>query len=247
MKKPKFTRFQLLVHAGSLVPLAWLVVDFLQDNLTANPIQALTLRTGKYALVLLILSLACTPANTLFGFSPALKVRRALGLYAFMYASIHFLIFVGLDYGFDPGLLREAIFEKPFALIGFSAFLILVALAATSTKGWMKRLGRKWTRLHQLVYLAGILVILHYTWAVKSDIRVPLLYGAVVLLLLVARIPSVRRSASAFRHAGITAGWKKVWGQVPSKSAKIFSPDQSGEKKELIRDQSGPSGEGRTP
>ena len=210
MRFPKFTRFQLLVHAGALVPLAWLIVDFLRDNLTVNPIQALTLRTGKYALTLLILSLACTPINTLTGFSPALKVRRALGLYAFLYASLHFLIFVGLDYGFNPGLLREAIFEKRFALVGFSAFLILVALAITSTRGWMKRLGKRWTRLHKLVYLAGILVIVHYTWAVKSDIRVPLLYGAVVLLLLVARIPQVRRSISGLRHSGIPANVKKI-------------------------------------
>lgn len=210
MRFPKFTRFQLLVHAGALVPLAWLIVDFLRDNLTVNPIQALTLRTGKYALTLLILSLACTPINTLTGFSPALKVRRALGLYAFLYASLHFLIFVGLDYGFNPGLLREAIFEKRFALVGFSAFLILVALAITSTRGWMKRLGKRWTRLHKLVYLAGILVIVHYTWAVKSDIRVPLVYGAVVLLLLVARIPQVRRSISALRHSGIPANVKKI-------------------------------------
>jgi sulfoxide reductase heme-binding subunit YedZ len=205
MKLPKFTRFQLLVHTGALVPFVWLVVDFLSDNLTVNPIQALTLRTGKYALVLLILSLACTPVNTLTGFSPALKVRRALGLYAFFYASLHFLIFVGLDYGFDPGLLREAIFEKPFALVGFSTFLILVALAITSTRGWMRRLGKRWTRLHRLVYLAGILVIVHYSWTVKSDIRVPLIYGAAVLLLLVARIPSVRRSISAFRHGGASS------------------------------------------
>jgi sulfoxide reductase heme-binding subunit YedZ len=203
---PKFTRFQLLVHAGALLPFAWLIVDFLRDNLTVNPIQALTLRTGKYALVLLVLSLACTPVNTLTGFSAALRVRRALGLYAFFYAFLHFLIFIGLDYGFDPALLREAIFEKPFALVGFSAFLILVALAVTSTRSSMKRLGKRWTRLHRLVYLAGILVTLHYTWAVKSDIRLPLLFGAIILLLLVARIPSVRRSISRWRYPAFARG-----------------------------------------
>lgn len=200
LKLPKFTWFQGFVHVASWVPLLWLIVDFFRDNLTVNPIQALTLRTGKYALIFLILSLACTPLNTVLGFHQALKVRRALGIYAFFYASIHFLIFVGLDYQFDPDLLREAIFEKRFALVGFSAFLILLPLAITSTRGWMKRLGRNWTRLHKLVYLAGALVVIHYVWLVKSDIRVPLLYGAFVLVLLVARIPRVRRSLSRLHY-----------------------------------------------
>jgi sulfoxide reductase heme-binding subunit YedZ len=210
MKPLKFSRFQLFVHAAALTPLAWLVIDFLRDDLTANPIQALTLRTGKYALVLLILSLACTPLNTVFGFRPALKVRRALGLYAFLYASLHFLIFVGLDYGFDPVLLQEAIFEKRFALVGFAAFMILVSLAITSTKGWMKRLGKNWKRLHQLVYLAGLLVVVHYIWQVKSDIRVPLVYGAVVVLLLVARLSPVRRTLSRVRQARISRAAQRL-------------------------------------
>ena len=196
LKIPKLTWFQGFVHLASWVPLIWLVVDFFRDNLTANPIQALTFRTGKYALIFLILSLACTPLNTVFSFHQALKVRRALGLYAFLYASIHFLIFVGLDYQFDPALLQEAIFEKKYALVGFSAFLILLPLAITSTRRWMKRLGKNWTRIHKLVYLAGVLVVIHYIWLVKSDIRVPLLYGAIVLVLLVARIPPIRRSLS---------------------------------------------------
>lgn len=224
MRLPRFTRFQLLVHVGALVPLGWLAFDFLRNNLTVNPIQALTLRTGKYALVMLILSLACTPINTLTGFSAALKVRRALGLYAFMYASLHFLIFVGLDYGFDPALLREAIFEKRFALIGFSAFLILVALAVTSTRGWMKRLGKKWTRLHRLVYLAGILVIVHFTWSVKSDIRVPLLYGAAILLLLVVRIPPVRRAVSALRHSAIPTMVNKFRARIQTRGKQTRGP-----------------------
>jgi sulfoxide reductase heme-binding subunit YedZ len=223
MKLPQFTKFQLFVHLASLVPLAWLIVDFLGDNLTVNPIQALTLRTGKYALIWLILSLACTPANTLFGFRPALKVRRALGLYAFLYASLHFLIFVGLDYGFDPVLLREAIFEKRFALVGFAAFLILLALAVTSTRGWMKRLGKNWTRLHRLVYLAGALVIVHYVWLVKADIRVPLLYGAGVALLLSARIPAVRKALSRFRQARFSFGRPKIRAKFPSRAKRDTS------------------------
>lgn len=197
---PQFTKFQAAVHIGALLPLVWLLYNWSIDNLTFNPIQALELRTGKFALVLLILALACTPMNTVFGFRQALKVRRALGLYAFFYASIHFLIFIGLDYQFDLTLLQEAIFEKRYAFVGFAAGLILLSLAITSTRGWMKRLGRTWTRLHKFVYLAGILVIVHYVWLVKSDIRVPLLYGALVLVLLILRIPSVRRTVSHIRQ-----------------------------------------------
>ena len=192
----KFTKFQILVHVGSLVPLALLIWDAITDNLTVNPIQDITFRTGKAALVLLVLSLACTPLNTVFGFREALKVRRALGLYAFLYVSLHFLIFIGLDYTFDLSLIREAIVEKRYALMGFAAFLTLLPLALTSTKGWQKRLGKTWRALHRWVYLAGILAVIHFVWLVKSDIREPLAYGAVVLLLLILRIPIIRRGVS---------------------------------------------------
>jgi len=183
----------IVVHLGSLAPLAWLIWQFLHDQLTVNPIQALTLRTGKYALVLLVLSLACTPLSTFLGWRQVLRVRRALGLYAFLYVSLHFLIFVGLDYGLDWRLLREAIFEKRFALVGFLAFLLLLPLAITSTRGWMRRLGQAWKRLHRLVYVAALLAIVHYMWAVKADLREPLAYGAVVVVLLALRLPFVRR------------------------------------------------------
>jgi sulfoxide reductase heme-binding subunit YedZ len=193
---PNLSRFQVLVHAASSTPLAFILLDYFRDNLSVNPVQELTFRTGKVALVLLVLSLACTPLNTIFRFRPALKVRRALGLYAFLYASLHFFIFVGLDYTFDLDLLRGAIFEKRYALVGFAAFLLLLPLAATSTKSWMKRLGQKWKRLHQLVYLVGLLVVIHYIWLVKSDIRVPLIYASIVIFLLVARISAIRRFLS---------------------------------------------------
>jgi sulfoxide reductase heme-binding subunit YedZ len=231
---PRFTKFQVAVHIGALLPLLLLVLDWYLDNLTFNPIQALELRTGKYALVLLILSLACTPLNTVFGFRQALKVRRPLGLYAFLYASLHFLIFIGLDYQFDLYLLREAIFEKRYALVGFSAGLILLALAITSTRGWMKRLGRTWAKLHKLVYLAGILVIVHYVWLVKSDIREPLLFGAIVLMLLFLRIPFVRRAASRLRQHRFTTGIKKLIQQVKGSNPALYyetlPQEQSGTK-----------------
>lgn len=197
---PKFSKLQILVHIGALIPFVLLIIDWFNNNLTVNPIQALQLRTGKYALVLLILALACTPLNTVFGFRQALKVRRPLGLYAFFYASLHFLIFIGLDYQFDLNLILEATFEKRYAFVGFLAGIILLVLAITSTKGWKKRLGKTWSRLHKFVYLAGLLVIIHYVWLVKSDIRIPLLYGALVVGLLVLRIPAIRRPVSQLKQ-----------------------------------------------
>lgn len=191
--------FRIFVHAAALVPLALMVYLWLTDGLTANPVQDLTFRTGKAALWLLVLSLAATPASTLLGIRPALKVRRALGLYAFMYASLHFLAFVWLDYGLDVSLMIEDVGTKRYVLVGLTAFLILTALAITSTRGWMKRLGKSWKRLHKLVYLAGVLAVVHYTWLVKADIRQPLAFGLAVGLLLLARVPAVRRPLNSFR------------------------------------------------
>jgi sulfoxide reductase heme-binding subunit YedZ len=212
---PRLTTLQWLVHVGALLPLLSLFYDAFTGNLTANPIQYLTVRTGKFALIFLIISLACTPINTVFGFRQVLRVRRALGLYAFFYASIHFLIFIGLDYGLNWNLIKEAIFEKRFALVGFAAFLILLPLAITSTRTWMKRLGKNWTRLHRFVYLAGVLVIIHYVWLVKSDIRIPLLYGAVVVLLLIARIKLVRKAISRFRQIRLNRILHKIPLKLP--------------------------------
>jgi methionine sulfoxide reductase heme-binding subunit len=201
MSVPTFTKFQLAVHAAALAPLVVLIAAALTGNLSVNPIQEATFRTGKTAMVLLVASLACTPANTVFGFRPALKVRRALGLYAFLYAAVHFAIFIGLDYGFDLRLVALELAEKRYILVGFAALLILLALAVTSTKGWQRRLGKTWKKLHRWVYLAGVLVIFHYIWVQKSDIREPLVWGAVLGLLLLLRVPAIRKRAAGWRAA----------------------------------------------
>jgi sulfoxide reductase heme-binding subunit YedZ len=146
-----------------------------------------------------VLSLACTPASSIFGIRMAIRWRRPLGLYAFLYAALHFTTFVFLDYGLDPVLLREAIFEKRYALVGFAAFLLLIPLAITSTKGWMRRLGKRWKKLHRLVYPAALLVVVHYVWLVKSDIRVPLGYGVVILALLATRTKSAKQGLGRLR------------------------------------------------
>jgi sulfoxide reductase heme-binding subunit YedZ len=194
------SRLQILAHMGSLLPLVWLIWDYSQGNFSVNPIQEITQRTGKAALVLLVLSLACTPANTYFGLRQALSIRRALGLYAFGYAFIHFLIFIGLDYGFDWQLLSYEIVKKPYVWVGSAALLLLSLLAITSTNGWKKRLGKGWKRLHRLVYLAAILVIVHFAWVKKGDILTlqgdilqPLIFGLIVVILLIARITSIKR------------------------------------------------------
>jgi sulfoxide reductase heme-binding subunit YedZ len=182
------------VAAAGLVPLALLAWDTWQGNLGANPIQAVELRTGKPALVLLICSLAVSPAARLTGWSRLRPLRRTLGLLAFFYACLHALTFVGLDYGFDPRLLPEALFEKRFALAGVAAFLALLPLAVTSTRSWQRRLGRDWGRLHRLAYLAALLAVIHYIWQTKADITQPLLWAGALVLLLLARLPYFRRS-----------------------------------------------------
>jgi sulfoxide reductase heme-binding subunit YedZ len=190
---------RIVVHVGALLPLAWTIWQYTHGMFLVGPVREITTRTGKTALILLLFSLACTPLGTFFGFKRARRVRRALGMYAFLYASLHFATFVGLDYGFDLTLLPQAIFDQRYVLAGLAAGLILLALAITSTRGWQKRLGKKWARLHQLAYLAGILAVVHFAWLVK-DIREPLRYAAVLAALLLLRLPPVRRAVSNVRY-----------------------------------------------
>jgi sulfoxide reductase heme-binding subunit YedZ len=195
----RLTRFQWAVHLGSWIPFLVLVWDYYHGNLTVNPIQAVTQRTGQIALTWLLFSLSCTPLNTLAGFRQAIKVRRALGLYAFAYAVCHFLTFFVWDYGANLVFIWMDIKDKPYILVGAMALLILIALTITSTRRMMQELGKRWKQLHRLVYLAAGLVIVHYIWSVKVDIRLPLLYGVILLVLLAIRWPPVRRWMSQKR------------------------------------------------
>jgi methionine sulfoxide reductase heme-binding subunit len=200
MRLLKRNWLRIIVHLACWVPLALLIWDGLHNNLTANPIQEITHRTGKTALILLVLSLLCTPANIVLGIKQALPLRRPLGLYAFFYVCLHLLIFAVIDYGLDWQLIQEAIVEKRYVLVGFAAFLLLVPLAITSTKGWQRRMGKRWKRLHQLVYLAAPLAVIHFIWLVKADIREPLMYGALVAGLLLLRLPGLRRPITSLRY-----------------------------------------------
>ena len=185
----------LLVHGGALTTLAVLAWLYLTDRLGVDIVNGVYYYTGRIALVLLSLSLAATPINIVFGYSRVLLVRRPLGLYACLFAVLHFTNFVGLDYGFDLRLiLQDAVLNKPYIVVGLLALLILLALALTSTHGWQRRLRRGWTRLHRLVYAAALLAALHFFWQAKVPERPePLLYGAVYLALLAVRLPPVRR------------------------------------------------------
>jgi sulfoxide reductase heme-binding subunit YedZ len=191
---------RLIVHLVGLLPLGVLVWRFFTNNLTVNPIQAATQWTGDMAVVFLLLCLACTPAASILGFKGAIRFRRTLGLYAFFYAALHFLIFVGLDYTFRWDLIWATLVEKRFIVVGFSAGLILLALAVTSFDWWKKRLRKNWKRLHRLVYLAGCLVVLHYMWAVKAGNRLPILAISVLIFLLLLRVPTIKEVLINFRY-----------------------------------------------
>jgi len=182
---------RILVHIAALLPLIILLWDFTMGMLSANPIEDIIIRTGRAALIMLMLSLACTPIHTLSGFRQVLRLRRTLGLYAVMYAGLHFLVFVGLDYGFNFPLIWKDLADKPFVLLGFSALLLLLPLAITSTQGWRKRLSKNWEHLHGLIYIAATLVIAHFVFQAKVDAREPQLYGAIVIILLVLRLPGL--------------------------------------------------------
>src|SRR5438046_415244 len=174
---------------GALAPLAWIIVRGLQDGLGANPIAEVMNELGLTALVLLVASLACTPARLLFGWTWPTRIRRDLGLLAFFYVVLHFLTYLVLDQVVDVRAIAADIAKRPFITVGFTAFVLLVPLALTSTKASIRRLGyRRWQRLHQLAYVAGALAVVHFFWRVKIDVSQPLLYGLVLATLLGVRL-----------------------------------------------------------
>jgi sulfoxide reductase heme-binding subunit YedZ len=193
-----------LVFLAALGPAAWLVWAGLTDHLSANPLSDITNETGIWTLRFLCITLAITPLRRLTGWNAAIKFRRMAGLFAFFYGSLHFLTYVivdrfaGLD--FPDGIVslttvrnlaRSAgadVYKRPFITIGFAALTLMVPLAATSTTGMIRRLGRKWQTLHRLVYVSGTLGVIHYWWLVKADIRSPITYAAIVGLLLGYRV-----------------------------------------------------------
>ena len=189
-----------------MAPILRLIVEAFTHNLTANPIQLLEQRTGNAAITFLFLSLACTPLYSLFGWKEAILRRRTLGLYAFMYATIHVVIFADLDYGLAWSLIVQTILQKPYIIVGVLAFIMLIPLAVTSFDIWKIRLKKNWKRLHQLIYFIAPLAVLHYAWgkkgtffALEGDIIKPLIYALVLVVLMILRIPPVRRFIASIR------------------------------------------------
>jgi sulfoxide reductase heme-binding subunit YedZ len=198
--KPSFNWLRFGIHFISLFPLLELAYYAFANQLTVNPIQFIEQFLGRAALNMLIVTLAVTPLITITGWKKPGRHRRALGLYAFSYFALHFITFAVVDYGLNFREILRLTTEKPFIIVGTLAGLLLLALAITSFKFWMKYLGKNWKRLHKSVYLIGVLVIFHYAWAVKGsistlsgDIVRPIIMGSIVFILLFLRIPPIKR------------------------------------------------------
>ena len=181
------TRFGLLrtaIFAAALVPAAALVYDFLTNDLTANPIDYITDTTGYTAITLLMITLTVTPLRRLTGLNEVIKLRRMLGLLAFFYACLHFSTWLVLDWFFDFSSMAADVVERPFITMGMATFVLLIPLAATSTTGMIRRLGKRWLQLHRLVYVAGLTAVIHFWWVVKADFREPRLFALALSILL---------------------------------------------------------------
>ncbi len=185
-----FDLFRLAVFVASLLPLGRLVWLGTHAGLTANPLEFVTRSTGTWALVFLCLSLSITPLRRISGWQKLHKLRRMLGLYSFFYALLHFTLWLWIDHDFDLVEMGADVIKRPFIAAGFTAFVLLVALAATSNKAMMRRLGPNWLRLHRFVYVIAVAVILHYWWhkAGKNDFETVSIYAAVVAFLLGIRL-----------------------------------------------------------
>ncbi|MBN8779411.1 MULTISPECIES: sulfite oxidase heme-binding subunit YedZ [unclassified Thiobacillus] len=188
------------LFAVCLLPLARLFVLGSGGGLGANPIEFITHSTGTWTLVGLLVTLSVTPLRRLTGRADLIRYRRMLGLFAFFYAILHFVTYLWLDQFFDFASIAKDIVKRPFITVGFAAFVLLIPLAVTSTRVMMRRLGRRWQPLHRLVYLIALLGVIHYVWLVKKDLTQPLMFGAVLVLLLAMRLPWSRNALHAVRN-----------------------------------------------
>jgi sulfoxide reductase heme-binding subunit YedZ len=182
------SRLKIAGFIVCLFPLGQLLYYGFTDDLTANPIEYITRFTGSWALIILLASLSITPLRKITGWNDLIKFRRMLGLFAFFYVLLHFATYMVLDLFFDFSAIAKDIFKRPYITVGFTAFALLIPLAVTSTSGMIRRLGKRWQQLHRLVYVAAIAAVIHFYWLVKADIRRPVQYGAVLLLLLGFRL-----------------------------------------------------------
>ncbi|MBI3375986.1 MAG: sulfoxide reductase heme-binding subunit YedZ [Betaproteobacteria bacterium] len=187
-KPSQLTAIKAVLFATCLVPFSRLLYGAFANTLGANPIETISRSTGWWTLAFLMATLMVTPLRRITGMGWLLRLRRMLGLYAFFYACWHFTAFIWFDHWFDVMEIGKDVVKRPFVTVGFSAFVLLLPLAATSTDAMLRRLGRNWQRLHRLVYAIATLGVLHYWWLVKRDITEPLIFAAVLALLLGVRL-----------------------------------------------------------
>ena len=204
--KQRFIQF--FVHIAGITPAIYLTIQFILGTLSINPIQALQKQTGVIALVFLLGSLMCTPLSRIFGWTFLNPRRQALGLYGFMYAVIHLSVFLGLDYRFNISQILADVGNKMYILIGLTAFLLLIPLAVTSLTYFKKALGKNWKKLHTLAYVIPIFVLWHYFASVKGnlgtlqgDLGKPLVYTAILVILLAVRLPFIKHLISQARSS----------------------------------------------
>jgi methionine sulfoxide reductase heme-binding subunit len=192
--------YKPLVFAAALAPLVWLICGacgWFGASLGADPVKKLEHECGKTALQLLLLTLAVTPLRNLLGLPQLLRLRRMLGLFAFFYVVVHFTVYLVLDLELNFATLGADIAKRPYITIGFTALLLLIPLAVTSTNAMARRLGRRWQTLHRLVYVIAVLGVWHFYWQVKRDVREPLVYAGILALLLLYRVLRARSRAAA--------------------------------------------------
>ena len=216
-----------VLFAACLAPFARLVFGAFAGTLGANPIETVTRATGWWTLCLLMATLAVTPLRRLTGFAWLLRLRRMLGLYAFFYACWHFAAFVWFDHWFDAVEIAGDVVKRPFVTVGFTAFVLLIPLAATSTGAMQRRLGRNWQRLHRFVYAIAALGVVHYWWLVKRDITGPLAFAAVLALLLGTRLAWRLRAYSPANGACGPAGSAAPPGAAGNGASRLRRRDAS--------------------
>jgi methionine sulfoxide reductase heme-binding subunit len=196
---------KVALFVACLLPLGWLIDLAVQDELGPNPVETLTRSLGDWALRLLLVTLAVTPLRRLMGWSALVRFRRLLGVFAFFYALLHLTSYLVLDKTLDGFEIWEDLFKRPYITVGMTVFLLLVPLAATSTNAAIRWLGgRRWRTLHQLVYPAALGAVVHFYLMVKADVREPLLYAAILALLLVTRLPWFPWSRVAMASTRVT-------------------------------------------
>lgn len=200
---PTLIRYsKLLVFAAALWPFGWLLWGIFYDGLGAEPVDTITRVTGEWALRFLLFTLAVTPLRRLSGWQWPQRFRRMLGLFGFFYVCLHLSTWALFDHSLDLGTMFEDVVERPYITVGFLAWMLLIPLAVTSTRGMMRRLGRQWQRLHRLSYPIACLGVLHFWWLVKADITEPLIYGVILGTLLGIRLAyALRRRVMAARMA----------------------------------------------